>query len=144
MCCLDAGVRCAITATDISRTVLSRATAGEYEESRLEALPVGWQNLFFEVDNRDSGKWRVTRKVRSCMRFGAFNLLHPCTEAGTFDVIFCRNVMIYFEQPTRDLLVGRLVQQLIPGGHRLTGHSETLLRLPQSLTYVQPATYRKC
>ncbi|NDJ11233.1 MAG: hypothetical protein EBY17_08580 [Acidobacteriia bacterium] len=81
MCCLDAGVRCAITATDISRTVLSRATAGEYEESRLEALPVGWQNLFFEVDNRDSGKWRVTRKVRSCMRFGAFNLLDPCTEA---------------------------------------------------------------
>ena len=144
MCCLDAGVPCVITATDILRTALSRATAGEYEESRLEALPVGWQNLFFDVDNRDSGKWRVTRKVRSCMRFGAFNLLHPCTEAGTFDVIFCRNVMIYFEQPTRDLLVGRLVQQLIPGGHRLTGHSETLLRLPQSLTYVQPATYRKC
>ncbi len=96
MCCLDAGVPCVITATDILRTALSRATAGEYEESRLEALPVGWQNLFFDVDNRDSGKWRVTRKVRSCMRFGAFNLLHPCTEAGTFDVIFCRNVMIYF------------------------------------------------
>ena len=82
MCCLDAGVPCVITATDILRTALSRATAGEYEESRLEALPVGWQNLFFDVDNRDSGKWRVTRKVRSCMHFGAFNLLHPCTEAG--------------------------------------------------------------
>lgn len=144
MCCQDAGVPFAITATDISRTALDAAVNGEFEEGRLDALPAGWRDRFFEVAGRNSDKWRVTRKIRSGVRFGTFNLLHPCTDAGSFDVIFCRNVMIYFEQSTRDLLVGRLVQQLVPGGYLFTGHSETLLRVPPGLTYVQPATYRKC
>ena len=71
------------------------------------------------------------------------NLLQPFGHMGLFDVIFCRNVMIYFEQSTRDRLVEDLLQQLSPGGFLFTGHSETLLRLPASLRYVQPATYRK-
>ncbi len=143
MCCLDAGVPGAVSATDISNTALNTAVAGEYEESRLNALPPGWRNRYFETDRRTPGKWKILRSVRACVRFGTFNLLHPCTEAGLFDVIFCRNVMIYFEQPTRDLLVARLVHQLVPGGYLFCGHAETLLHLPPGLEYVQPATYRK-
>jgi chemotaxis protein methyltransferase CheR len=75
--------------------------------------------------------------------FMALNLLQPFGQVGLFDVIFCRNVMIYFEQSTRDCLVERLLTQLAPGGFLFTGHSESLLRIPAGLEYVQPAAYRK-
>ncbi len=75
--------------------------------------------------------------------FAPVNLLEPFGHVGKFDAILCRNVMIYFEQATRDQLVDRLVGQLNPGGYLLTGHSETLLRLPPTLRYIQPATYQK-
>ena len=116
---------------------------GEYDATRLAALPAGWRNRYFEQDRVNPEIWRISRQVRASVRFAVVNLLHPLGEVGTFDVIFCRNVMIYFEQPTRDQLVDRLVHQLVPGGYLFTGHSETLLRLPPSLSYVQPATYRK-
>jgi chemotaxis protein methyltransferase CheR len=75
--------------------------------------------------------------------FAPLNLLQPIGHVGQFDVILCRNVMIYFEQSTRDQLVARLVDQLKTGGLLCTGHSESLMRLPPGLQYVQPATYRK-
>jgi chemotaxis protein methyltransferase CheR len=81
--------------------------------------------------------------VRSLVNFRPLNLLESFAHLGQFDVIFCRNVMIYFEQDTRDQLVERLSEQLVEGGYLFTGHSETLLRLPRALDYVQSATYRK-
>jgi len=87
--------------------------------------------------------WSVAAPVRSVVGFTPINLLQPFAHLGHFDVIFCRNVMIYFEQATRDRLVEMLVARLSSGGYLFTGHSETLLRLPDGLGYVQPATYRK-
>ena len=143
MCCAEARVSASISASDISRTALNAAMRGEYETARLAALPGGWRNRYFDQERSRPDLWRISTSVRSSVRFAIVNLLHPLVDAGTFDIIFCRNVMIYFEQPTRDLLVGRLVQQLVPGGYLFTGHSETLLKLPPALSYVQPATYRK-
>lgn len=143
MCCAESRVAASISASDISRTALTAAMRGEYDEARLAALPAGWRNRYFEQDRVTPGHWRVSTTLRASVRFAIVNLLHPVVEAGTFDIIFCRNVMIYFEQLTRDVLVDRLVQQLVPGGYLFTGHSETLLRLPPALHYVQPATYRK-
>ena len=62
---------------------------------------------------------------------------------GAFDVIFCRNVMIYFDKPTQERLVTRFTALLAPGGHLMVGHSESLSGLRHDLDYVQPATYRK-
>ena len=77
------------------------------------------------------------------MGYAPVNLLEPFDHVGQFDVIFCRNVMIYFDQTTRDKLVVGLLCRLNPGGYLFTGHSETLIRLPLGLEYVQPAIYRK-
>jgi chemotaxis protein methyltransferase CheR len=143
MCCLEKHSQATIFASDISRTALAAAAGGIYEQARLSGLPSHWQDQHFELNSSLPGFRRAGREVRAMVKFGVFNLLQPLTTAGQFDVIFCRNVMIYFEQSTRDDLVSRLVGQLVPGGFLFTGHSETLLRLPQGLSYVQPAIYKK-
>jgi chemotaxis protein methyltransferase CheR len=145
MCAIESGVsNCHIAASDISRAALSTAEKGIYDLSKLSALPSGWTNRYFkthEVHGRPL--CGVVEAVRTLVHFGPLNLLQPFSHMGTFDVIFCRNVMIYFDQQTRDGLVDCLARQLAPGGYLFTGHSETLLKLPASLRYVQPATYRR-
>jgi chemotaxis protein methyltransferase CheR len=150
MCALEAGVsNCSIAATDISRGALHTAIGGNYEARKAAPLPEGWRNrYFFQVNDGAGGKrsactLRVAEPVRRLVSFSSLNLLQPFIHLGTFDVIFCRNVMIYFDQETRDKLVEDLAYQLAPGGYLFTGHSETLLRLPAALKYVRPATYKK-
>ena len=144
MCALSAGAPCSIAASDISTAALRTAVRGEYEESRVAALPAGWRNRYLTpCRNGSSDVSSVSPQVRSMVSFMALNLLQPFGQVGLFDVIFCRNVMIYFEQSTRDCLVERLLTQLAPGGFLFTGHSESLLRIPAGLEYVQPAAYRK-
>lgn len=144
MCALSAGVNCSIAASDISTAALKTAIRGEYEPSRVAALPAGWKDRYLTViRNSQDSMSSVSAQVRSMIRFMPLNLLQPFGHVGQFDVIFCRNVMIYFEQPTRDHLVARLVAQIPPGGFLFTGHSETLLKIPAGLEYVRPATYRK-
>jgi chemotaxis protein methyltransferase CheR len=146
MCALDAGVtHCSIAASDISRGALSVAVRGEYDRAKIAPLPPGWRERFFSpAAAHTPGLYSVVPAVRSLVGFSPLNLLEPFGHLGLFDVIFCRNVMIYFEQSTRDRLVERLICQLAPGGLMFTGHSETLLRVPAGLKYVEPAVYRKC
>lgn len=146
MCAVESGAACAITATDISRRALNAAVSGSYEASRLSGLPGGWQLRYFDrVPSAESAgtAMRVTDAVRALVSFGRLNLLQSFQHLGSFEVIFCRNVMIYFDQQTRDGLVARLAAQISPGGYLFTGHSETLLRVPPELEYVEPAVYRK-
>lgn len=145
MCALDAGVgNCSISASDISKSALAAARTAEYQASRLSLLPAGWKERYFQHRNLPSGtQFRPIEQIRGMIQFASLNLLHPFPQLGLFDVIFCRNVMIYFDQSTRDALVERLAQQLAPGGYLFTGHSETLLHLPRSLVYAQPAVYRR-
>jgi chemotaxis protein methyltransferase CheR len=144
MCLLESGVSNArIEASDISRTALKAAIEGAYESSRLSDLPAGWRDRYFQPAYSRATMRSVAGPVRALVEFSPVNLLEPFRYLGQFDVIFCRNVMIYFDQPVRDSLVEQLGRQLTPGGYLFTGHSETLLKLPSSLEYVQPATYRK-
>jgi len=155
MCALaDGAAHCRISASDISRTALNTAMRGEYEVSKVLALPAGWGERYFSAPAAAvtgaavagaamAGVRCVIPAVRSMVGFAPVNLFEPFGHVGKFDVILCRNVMIYFEQATRDRLVDQLVGQLNPGGYLFTGHSETLLRLPPALRYIQPATYRK-
>ena len=77
------------------------------------------------------------------VEFRRLNLLEPVSQIGRFPLIFCRNVMIYFDKPTQQKVVEHLAGCLEPGGYLLTGHAESLTGIEHGLRYVQPATYRK-
>ena len=142
MCALSSGLSNAqIVASDISTAALKIATKAEYGDARVAALPAGWKQRFLTPSG--SSLYGIAPEVRALVTFTLLNLLQPFSQIGHFDAIFCRNVMIYFDQATRDHVVARLLDQLVPGGLLFTGHSETLLRLPIGVEYVRPAIYRK-
>lgn len=133
-----------ILASDISTRVLEKAQAGIYPRERLEGLPPGWAQRFFQ---RGEGRWegsvRVKRDWRARIEFRRLNLMEDFSHLPRFHVIFCRNVMIYFDKPTQELLVRRFTDRLEPGGWFLIGHSEGLMGVRHDLEYVKPAVYRK-
>ncbi len=87
--------------------------------------------------------WQVKDSLRSNVIFKTFNLMDPIRFRIKFDVIFCRNVMIYFDQATKEALTERFYQATNPGGYLLIGHSESLNRMSTSYSYVMPAIYRR-
>jgi chemotaxis protein methyltransferase CheR len=131
-----------LLATDISAKALETARKGVYPAEALEKLPGPLKRNYFR--NMSSGAFAVTDAVKKEVTFRRFNLMNgrfPFKKP--FHVIFCRNVMIYFDQPTRDALVRRFYDNLVPGGYLFIGHSETLGRKQISFEYVKPAVYRK-
>jgi len=85
----------------------------------------------------------VRENIKKMVRFGRLNLMDEWPMKGRFDVIFCRNVMIYFDSSTQRQLVQRFGAILVPGGHLLVGHSESLVANSVGFKYIQPATYMK-
>jgi chemotaxis protein methyltransferase CheR len=86
---------------------------------------------------------KVRKAVRDTIRFQRFNLLDSAAEFGMFDVIFCRNVMLYFGRGTQEGIVNRMTERLNPGGFLLTGHTESLMGIRHALSYVEPAAYQR-
>lgn len=129
-----------ILATDLSMRVLEKARAATYPSEALNDLPTVLRQKHFTSVN---GAYRVNDNVRKFVSFARLNLLEAWPMKGPFDVIFCRNVMIYFDLPTRDRLVNRYWKMLAPGGHLFIGHSESLNGINHQFHYVQPAAYRK-
>lgn len=111
-----------ILATDISAQALESARRGVYELP--DTIPADWRRKYF-VDNHN-GTHTVTPAVRDNVIFQSFNLMNPIQFRRKFDVIFCRNVMIYFDQPTKDALVRRFYDATVPGGYLLISYSENL------------------
>lgn len=133
-----------ILATDISPTVLAKAQEGVYEQNRMDGLSQAHIRKYFTVAKQPSGAaYRVSDRVRSLVTFARLNLMGNWPMNGPFDVIFCRNVMIYFDKETREKLVQRFHGLLCSGGYLLVGHSESLSSLTHSFEYVQPAIYKK-
>jgi chemotaxis protein methyltransferase CheR len=134
-----------IQATDISRRVLAKAAAGIYNAETVSRLPRETLRTHFQRGfGPQEGNYRVKQSLRDRVTFHHLNLLEgepPFTEP--FHVIFCRNVMIYFDRPTQDELVARLVDRLIPGGYLFVGHSESLTQMRHNLQAIKPAIYRK-
>jgi chemotaxis protein methyltransferase CheR len=133
-----------ILATDISTRVLETARKGVYPVERVEGIPAEQTKKYLV---RGTGKWTdwylVRKEVRASIDFRQHNLMGKVDGIGVFPVIFCRNVMIYFDRNIQEGLVNRLAEHLEPGGHLFIGHSETLNGLDQPLEYVQAAVYRK-
>ncbi len=136
--------RIGILATDISTRVLDRARRGLYPAAGLEGLSLTTRRLCLLKGTGDyAGSCLVKPEVRALIDFRRYNLLEDCSSFGPFQVIFCRNVMIYFDLETQQAVVDRLVSRLVPGGYLLIGHSESLNGIRHSLQYIAPATYRK-
>ncbi|HSW30466.1 MAG TPA: protein-glutamate O-methyltransferase [Longimicrobiales bacterium] len=135
-----------ILATDLSRTVLERARGGRYDAAIVEELPARIRERYFRpVGRRGAGGagYDVVPETRERVSFAPLNLMEVWPMRGPFNVILCRNVMIYFDRPTREKLIRRFRQLLAPTGHLLVGHSESLSGMEHELTYVQPAVYRR-
>ena len=131
-----------ILATDISQNALKAALAGIYDEESLSALPADWKRKYFRPTS-DSGVYEVADVLRNNVIFKTFNLMDPIRFKLKFDVIFCRNVMIYFDQPTKEALVRRFYDATVPGGYFFIGHSESLNKATTPYHYLMPSTYRK-
>ena len=133
-----------ILATDISPTILEKAGRATYEEGMLLDLPSTFiRKYFVKVGNRNSRTYQVSGDVRKMVKIARLNLLHPWPMKGPFTVIFCRNVMIYFDKQTQQRLVNRFWEMLEPGGYLFVGHSEGMSGVKHKFRYVQPATYVK-
>ncbi len=133
-----------IEATDISSRVLAKAQAGIYPAEVVSRLGPARAKAYFQTGyGPQEGFFRVRAAIRERVRFHRLNLLEGTPPfAEPFQVIFCRNVMIYFDRATQEELVLRLKSRLVPGGYLLVGHSESLTGIPHGLTMVRPATYQ--
>jgi chemotaxis protein methyltransferase CheR len=131
-----------VLATDISNKVLEEARKGIYSNKEMETLPAKWRiNHTIKQDSENSV---FTEKLRSEVIFRKFNLMETVFPfKKKFHVIFCRNVMIYFDEKTKNTLVNKYYDLLEVGGYLFIGHSESLNREETRFKYVQPAVYRK-
>lgn len=133
--------RIKIDASDISQHVLDAAKAGIYNTERISKLPPEWVMRYFV--KRDEEEYEVKPGLKSMIQYKYFNLNDSMYwPSHTYDIIFCRNVMIYFDQVTRQALSQRLYNALKPGGYLIIGMSETLVSLNTEFKYVQPSIYK--
>ena len=131
-----------ILATDISPRVLTAAKNGVYPEGHLERLPERWQKKYFsDAGNRER---RIAESLKKEVVFGQSNLMSSFSQfRRKFHIIFCRNVMIYFDNPTKAALTKKFYDVLEPGGYFFIGLSETLTGIYDGFTQISPAIYRK-
>lgn len=130
-----------LLATDISEKALLIAREGRYEEKELQLVPKPWKFTYFT--RVDAETFRVKEDIRDDIVFRRFNLMNAFPFKKKFHVIFCRNVMIYFDHKTKHELVEKFYDQTEPGGFLFIGHSETLDKDQTRYKYVMPAVYRK-
>ena len=131
-----------ILATDISDQVLNVARQGVYEAEKLEKIPAMWRQKYFVKTNDIS--YTVTPELKKEIVFGTFNLMDKVVPfRKKFHIIFCRNVMIYFDAPTKEALLNRFYDVLEEGGYMFIGLSETMAGLKTKFEYIKPSIYRK-
>lgn len=128
------GCEVRILAADLDTQVVAKASEGIYPLHRLEPVSAEHKQLgFFRGRGRFEGQARVRPEVQALITFKQLNLMEPWPMKGLFDVIFCRNVLIYFDEPTRRQVIDRFVAQLQPGGALFLGHSESMMGLHPQL-----------
>ena len=133
-----------IMATDISTRVLQTADKGIFGKERLKNVPPAILKKYFQMGSGScEGQFLIKKAIRDMVQFSRFNLMDTPPPNYRFDIIFCRNVMIYFDKATQEALVRRFHQCLNKGGHLFVGHSESLTGLSHELKYIEPSVYRK-
>jgi chemotaxis protein methyltransferase CheR len=132
-----------VLATDLDTTVLQTAMEGVYDSAAAQKLPKAMSDRFTEPLGDGSGRLRAAKELRPLITFKHLNLLGDWPMRGPFDVIFCRNVLIYFDAETKTRLIDRFVKLLRPGGWLYLGHSETLTTANPALHLEGRTTYRR-
>jgi chemotaxis protein methyltransferase CheR len=142
--CLERGFRPSILATDISTRMLAAGERGVYEAAKGKGIPPDLLKKYFQ---KGVGSWsgyiRVKEKVRRMVTFKRFNLLTDTAPEEGFDVIFCRNVLIYFDRSVKEEVINRLYRALKRSGYFIVGGAESLHNLRHPYRYVAPSVYMK-
>jgi chemotaxis protein methyltransferase CheR len=127
-----AGLSVEILATDISEKVLDQAKSGVFSQFEVQrGLPV---RMLLKHFTQDGTRWRINPALGQAISFRSGNLLHPFRQLGTFDLVLCRNVMIYFNEATKRDVLKRLSEVLTPDGYMILGGAETVLGLSDALS----------
>lgn len=133
-----AGWRIEILGTDISNEVLDRAKAGTYTQFEVQrGLPI---QLLLKYFTQQGESWTISPQLRSMVQWRKFNLLDSFASFGQFDIVFCRNVLIYFDQATKVDILGRISKVLTPDGYLVLGAAETVVGLTDAF---KPAPDRR-
>ncbi len=133
-----------ILATDIDSAVLHTAKTGVYALDRIDTMPQEFKTRFFRKGRgAHAGKVLVAEELRQIITFKELNLMHSWPMTGPLDVIFCRNVMIYFDKATQAILLERMADLLKPGGFLFVGHSESPFRLTARFKLIGNTIYQK-
>jgi chemotaxis protein methyltransferase CheR len=130
-----------ILATDISMDVLQRAKKAIYPASNLTNISALWKQKYFH--SLGNGTYQICDKIRKEVVFKPLNLMEPFHFVKPFDIIFCRNVMIYFDAPTTDQLIQKFYDVTAPGGYLFIGHSEVINKEATKYHYIRPAIYQR-
>lgn len=129
--------------SDVNRTVVEQAKIGVYPEIRTRNIPAHYLRRFCRKGvGPQSGNIRVTAELRQAVQFFTLNLHEEFPDIGKFDLVFLRNVLIYFENENKAKILERIAEKLAPGGILFVGHSESLHGLSTRFVPVKPAIYR--
>lgn len=133
-----------VVGTDISTRVVAKAQTGHYPLDRIDGIPTHLLKKYcLKGLNEHAGTLLIARELRDRVRFLHSNLMSPRKDLGAFDMIFLRNVMIYFDNDTKRKVVSNLLPSLKADGHFLVGHSESLNGIADDLQALQPTVYRR-
>jgi len=134
-----------VLATDLCTEVLAKARLAIYDNGAVQPVPIELRcRYFLRSREQGSNRWRIAPEIRNLVEFRHLNFMDPDFGAmETVEIIFCRNVIIYFDRSTQEQLLQKLAKQLVPGGYIFLGHSETLHGLDAPLAPMGPAVYRK-
>ncbi len=134
-----------ILATDLDSNVLATADRGVYDANRVKDLSeVRLRRWFQRGRDAQSGQVRVAPELRDLIVFRRLNLMLDWPMSGPFDVVFCRNVVIYFDKPTQRVLFERFADLLAERGHLFVGHSESLFKVTDRFVPLGKTIYRRC
>lgn len=132
-----------VLASDLDSAVLTKAKAGVYDRASLETVKPALRERYFRPLNDNHDKYRIDRCLHTYIRFNRLNLMGTWPMKRKFDVIFCRNVLIYFNQETQITLLRRFYEALNAGGYLLLGHSESLHGVANLFTVVSRNVFQK-
>lgn len=130
-----------VLATDVSTKVLDEAKEGIYKAEALSDIPTRWIRQHFR--KVDEEHYQIREDIRNEVVFHTFNLMDPFAWKRKFHIIFLRNVMIYFDEPTKRRLIEKMIRYLELGGYLIIGTTETLDELPEGLEHVRPSIYKR-
>ena len=130
-----------LLASDISNKVLDIAKKGVYSADELSKVPPEWLRKYFT--KVDETSYTVTNEIRKSVAFRNLNLLDPFHFKKPMHAIFCRNVMIYFDVPTKNDIIDKFYSVMLPGGYFFIGHSESLSSCTHKFKYIKPSIYQK-